>query len=79
MRKRQQSLEYDAVASDISANGGGNTSARGGSRGISNKKSKTSDGDDSDAVEEVIKVKLNTGMLYIYRGSRPRVEFVRRY
>jgi hypothetical protein len=79
MRKRQQSLEYDAVASDISANGGGNTSARGGNRGTSNKKSKTSDGDESDAVEEVIKVKLNTGMLYIYRGSRPRVEFVRRY
>jgi hypothetical protein len=24
-------------------------------------------------------MKLNTGMLYIYRGSRPRVEFIRRY
>jgi len=79
MRKRQQSLEYDAVASDISANGGGNTSARGGNRVTSNKKAKTGDGDESDTVEEVVKVKLNTGMLYIYRGSRPRVEFVRRY
>jgi hypothetical protein len=78
MRKRQQSLEYDAVASDISANGG-NTSTRGGNRVASNKKSKVTDGDDNETVEELIKVKLNTGMLYIYRGSRPRVEFVRRY
>jgi len=29
--------------------------------------------------EEVQKVKLNTGTLYIYRGRRPRVEFIRRY
>jgi hypothetical protein len=78
MRKRQQSLEYDVVASDISANGG-NTSTRGGNRVASNKKSKVTDGDDNETVEELIKVKLNTGMLYIYRGSRPRVEFVRRY
>lgn len=29
--------------------------------------------------EEVVKVKLNTGTLYLYRGMNPRAVFVRRY
>jgi hypothetical protein len=29
--------------------------------------------------EQVIKVKLNTGTLYLYRGTNRRAEFVRQY
>jgi len=29
--------------------------------------------------EEVVKVKMNTGTLYLYRGNNPRAVFVRRY
>lgn len=29
--------------------------------------------------EEVVKVKMNTGTLYLYRGSNPRAVFIRRY
>jgi len=72
MRKRQ-ALDSDALASDVSANGG-NTKGR----ANLSKKPKIA-GDGETIVEEVIKMKLNTGMLYIYRGSRPRVEFIRRY
>mmetsp|Transcript_15571 Transcript_15571/g.22197 ORF Transcript_15571/g.22197 Transcript_15571/m.22197 type:complete len:147 (-) Transcript_15571:164-604(-) len=72
MRKRQ-ALDSDALASDVSANDG-NTK-----RLASLSKKPKIAGDGETIVEEVIKMKLNTGMLYIYRGSRPRVEFIRRY
>ena len=75
MRKRQ-SLDSDVIASDLSSEQGKNKGQPAEPRRPT-KKGKMDVG--NTLVEQVIKMKLNTGMLYIYRGTRPRVEFIRRY
>lgn len=68
MRREAAGEEFDEPSIDLNSKkkSGRNT---GGWKGNSSKKEK----------EEVVKVKMNTGTLYLYRGENPRAVFVRKY
>lgn len=74
-RRRQAKIDEDAVPPGTEIVGGKRLLALDGHIGPpSNKKLKNNESDDG----EVVKVKLLTGTLYLYRGAQRRAEFVRR-
>ena len=70
--RRQAKIDEDAVVVDKRKRGSSSVAE---SDDNDLKRSRSS----KDAGEEVIKVKLNTGTLYLYRGLKRRAVFVRRY
>jgi len=79
LRMRQEAVEADLDVQNIEVSPKKENNKSKGKNKTPNKRASTWGRNSKQPKEEVVKVKMNTGTLYMYRGSNPRAVFVRTY